>query len=296
MPISAEKLNTQPARHLVADRIREVDSRRLSRTGRAARRAEACRHPRRQPVGDPRSAHPARARRPRHEEAQLGHLRDAPQSARTREHDRVRRALEAFAVEEAASHATPADVARLEELYELASAAAQSRESQKYIRRDLDWHISVWESTHNECLVDASAHRRAPVRLQRDPGGDATGLRPRSTTSACIARCSMPSRRLNRERARRAFNTAMNDWAEQASESLHRGQRRPRARPSVTAPGQPIPSRTADTQAGRNTPLRVGPDALAKEQHATEHHDARLAPIPACRRRCPARRATARRP
>jgi DNA-binding GntR family transcriptional regulator len=129
----------------------------------------------------------------------------------------VRRAVEASAVEEAARHATPADLARLEELYALASAAAQSRESQKYIRRDLDWHISVWESTHNECLVECLRRIVVPlfgfsaIRVAMQPGFDLQhDVRLHRTVLDAI-KAGEP------QRARRAFNTAMNDWAEQAS-------------------------------------------------------------------------------
>ena len=137
----------------------------------------------------------------------------------------VRRALEAFAVEEAARHATPADVARLEELYALASAAAKARESQKYIRRDLDWHISVWESTHNECLVDSLRRIVVPlfgfsaIRVAMQPGFDLEhDVRLHRAVLDAI-KAGQP------EQARRAFNTAMNDWAEQASHLYTEEQR-----------------------------------------------------------------------
>jgi GntR family transcriptional repressor for pyruvate dehydrogenase complex len=130
----------------------------------------------------------------------------------------VRRALEAFAVEEAARHATPADVARLETLYELAATAAHARESQKYIRRDLDFHISMWESTHNECLVDSLRRIVVPlfgfsaIRVAMQPGFDLEhDVRLHRAVLDAI-KSGEP------ERARRAFNTAMNDWAEQANQ------------------------------------------------------------------------------
>ena len=217
MPISAEKLNTQPARHLVAERIREsILDGSLQPGERLVERKLA------DTLGVSQSAI-------REALIQLeleGHVTKKPNSATyvthlsQRELENtivVRRALEAFAVEEAARHATPADLARLEELYALASAAAQSRESQKYIRRDLDWHISVWESTHNECLVECLRRIVVPlfgfsaIRVAMQPGFDLQhDVRLHRTVLDAI-KAGEP------QRARRAFNTAMNDWAEQAS-------------------------------------------------------------------------------
>jgi DNA-binding GntR family transcriptional regulator len=225
MPISAQKLNTQGARHLVADRIREsILDGSLQPGERLVERKLA------DTLGVSQSAI-------REALIQLeleGHVTKKPNSATHVTHlsqrelentIAVRRALEAFAVEEAARHATPADVARLEKLYELASAAAQSRESQKYIRRDLDWHISVWESTHNECLVECLRRIVVPlfgfsaIRVAMQPGFDLQqDLRLHRAVLDAI-KAGEP------ERARRAFNTAMNEWAKQASHLYTEEQR-----------------------------------------------------------------------
>ena len=124
MPISAEKLNTQPARHLVADRIREsILDGSLEPGERLVERKLA------DTLGVSQSAI-------REALIQLeleGHVTKKPNSATYVTHlsqrelentIAVRRALEGFAVEEAARHATPSDVARLEKLYDLSSAAA----------------------------------------------------------------------------------------------------------------------------------------------------------------------------
>ncbi len=225
MPISAQKLNTQAARHLVADRIREsILDGSLQPGERLVERKLA------DTLGVSQSAI-------REALIQLeleGHVTKKPNSATYVTHlsqrelentIAVRRALEAFAVEEAARHATPADVARLEKLYELASAAAQLRESQKYIRRDLDWHISVWESTHNECLVECLRRIVVPlfgfsaIRVAMQPGFDLQqDVRLHRAVLDAI-KAGEP------ERARRAFNTAMNEWAKQASHLYTEEQR-----------------------------------------------------------------------
>ena len=88
----------------------------------------------------------------------------------------VRRALEGFAVEEAACQSTPADIQRLEELFQQSQAAARAREFQKYIRGDLSWHIAMWESTHNDCLVESLRRVVVPlfgfsaIRVAMQPG------------------------------------------------------------------------------------------------------------------------------
>src|SRR6476620_9619963 len=163
MPISAEKLNTQPARHLVADRIREsIFDGSLEPGERLVERKLA------DTLGVSQSAI-------REALIQLeleGHVTKKPNSATYVTHlsqrelentMAVRRALEAFAVEEAARQSTPADVQHLEELFQQSQSAARAREFQKYIRRDLSWHIAMWESTHNDCLVESL--RRVVVPL-----------------------------------------------------------------------------------------------------------------------------------
>ncbi|HEX4485286.1 MAG TPA: GntR family transcriptional regulator, partial [Terriglobales bacterium] len=154
MPLNATKLNTQPARHQVADKIREsiLDGSLLPGERLVERKlADA--------LGTSQSAI-------REALIQLeleGHVSKKPNSAtfvtdfsqRDLENTlSVRRALEGFAVEEAARLSTPADIQRLEELFQQSQAAARARDFQKYIRGDLSWHIAMWESTHNDCLVD----------------------------------------------------------------------------------------------------------------------------------------------
>jgi DNA-binding GntR family transcriptional regulator len=216
MPIADEKLNTQPTRQLVADRIREsILDGSLQPGERLVERKLA------ETLGVSQSAI-------REALIQLeleGHVTKKPNSAtyvtdfsqRDLENTiAVRRALEAFAVEEAARHATPADIAKLEQLYELSSAAAHAREFQKYIRRDLSWHIRMWESTHNECLVECLRRIVVPlfgfsaIRVATQPGFDLLHDVQLHRAVLDAVKAGEP------ERARRAFHAAMNDWAEQA--------------------------------------------------------------------------------
>jgi DNA-binding GntR family transcriptional regulator len=216
MPLNATKLNTQPARHQVADKIREsiLDGSLVPGERLVERKlADA--------LGTSQSAI-------REALIQLeleGHVSKKPNSAtfvtdfsqRDLENTlAVRRALEGFAVEEAARSCTPADIERLEELFEQSQAAARSRDFQKYIRGDLNWHIAMWEATHNDCLVDSLRRIVVPlfgfsaIRVASQPGfnlGNDLFLH-RALLDAIAA--GEP------EKAKRAFHAAMQDWAEQA--------------------------------------------------------------------------------
>src|SRR6185369_8364345 len=146
MPLIATKLNTQPARHQVAEKIREsILDGSLVPGERLVERKLA------ETLGTSQSAI-------REALIQLeleGHVTKKVNSATYVTHFSqrdlentlaVRRALEGFAVEEAARLATPADVQRLEELLQQSHTAARAKDFQKYIRGDLSWHIAVWES------------------------------------------------------------------------------------------------------------------------------------------------------
>jgi DNA-binding GntR family transcriptional regulator len=216
MPLVAEKLNSQPARHLVADKIREsiLDGSLVPGERLVERRLA-------ETLGTSQSAI-------REALIQLeleGHVTKKPNSATFVTHFSqrdlentiaVRRALEGFAVEEAARSATHADVERLESLLQQSQAAAKAKDFQKYIRGDLSWHIAVWESTHNDCLVDSLRRIVVPlfgfsaIRVAMQPGFDLGNdiQLHRSLLDAIAA--GEP------EKAKRAFNAAMNDWAEQA--------------------------------------------------------------------------------
>jgi DNA-binding GntR family transcriptional regulator len=217
MPISAVKLNTQPARHLVADRIREsILDGSLEPGERLVERKLA------ETLGVSQSAI-------REALIQLeleGHVTKKPNSATYVTHFSqrdlentiaVRRALEAFAVEEAARHAGPADIAKLEELYQQASAAAHAREFQKYIRRDLTWHIAMWEATHNECLVECLRRIVVPlfgfsaIRVAMQPGFNLVKDVQLHRAVLDAVKAGDP------DKARRAFHAAMTYWAEQAT-------------------------------------------------------------------------------
>ena len=177
MPLIATKLNTQPARHQVAEKIREsILDGSLIPGERLVERKLA------ETLGTSQSAI-------REALIQLeleGHVSKKPNSATFVTHFSqrelentisVRRALEGFAVEEAARQSTPADIQRLEELFQQSQAAARAREFQKYIRGDLSWHIAMWESTHNDCLVESLRRVVVPaIRIQRDSGGHAAGI------------------------------------------------------------------------------------------------------------------------
>ena len=216
MPLVATKLNTQPARHQVAEKIREcILDGSLVPGERLAERKLA------ETLGTSQSAI-------REALIQLeleGHVSKKPNSATfvtnlsQRELENtisVRRALEGFAAEEAARLATPADIQRLEELFQLSQAAARARDFQKYIRGDLGWHIAMWESTHNDCLVECLRRVVVPlfgfsaIRVAMQPGFNLTNdLQFHRVLLDAIA-AGEP------EKAKRAFQAAMKDWAEQA--------------------------------------------------------------------------------
>ncbi|MGI8961433.1 MAG: GntR family transcriptional regulator [Bryobacteraceae bacterium] len=216
MPLIASRLNTQPARHQVAEKIREsILNGSLSPGERLVERQLA------EALGTSQSAI-------REALIQLeleGHVSKKPNSATFVTHFSqrdlentlsVRRALEGFAVEEAARQRTPADIQRLEKLFHQSQAAARSRDFQKYIRGDLTWHIAMWESTHNDCLVECLRRVVVPlfgfsaIRVAMQPGFNLTDdLQCHRVLLDAIA-AGEP------ERAKRAFHAAMSDWAEQA--------------------------------------------------------------------------------
>ena len=155
MPLITTKLNNQPTRQQIAEKIREsiLDGSLLPGERLVERKlAEA--------LGTSQSAI-------REALIQLeleGHVSKKPNSATFVTHFSqrelentmsVRRALEGFAAEEAARQSTPADIERLTELHRRSITYANAREFQKYIRNDLGWHIAMWESTHNDCLVES---------------------------------------------------------------------------------------------------------------------------------------------
>jgi len=217
MPLVATKLNTQPARHLVAEKIREsILDGSLTPGERLVERKLA------ETLGTSQSAI-------REALIQLeleGHVSKKPNSATFVTHFSqrdlentiaVRRALEGFAVEEAARQSTKADIQRLEELYQQSLAMARAREFQKYIRGDLRWHTAMWESTHNDCLVESLRRVVVPlfgfsaIRVAMQPGFNLLNdLQFHRVLLDAIA-AGEP------EMAKRAFNAAMKEWAEQAS-------------------------------------------------------------------------------
>ncbi len=217
MPLNSTKLNTQTARHQVAERIREsILEGSLIPGERLVERKLA------EVLGTSQSAI-------REALIQLeleGHVSKKPNSAtfvtnfsqRDLENTiAVRRVLEGFAVEEAARQSTRSDIERLEALFQQSQAAARAREFQKYIRGDLNWHMAMWESTHNGTLVDCLRRIVVPlfgfsaIRVAMQPGFNlANDLQShRILLDAIVA--GEP------ERAKRAFNAAMSDWSEQAS-------------------------------------------------------------------------------
>jgi len=217
VPLNATKLNTQPTRHQIAEKIREsILDGSLVPGERLVERKLA------ETLGTSQSAI-------REALVQLeleGHVSKKPNSGTFVTHFSqrdlentfsVRRVLEGFAVEGAARQSTKADHERLEELYQHSLKAARSHESQKYIRCDLRWHIAVWESTHNECLVECLRRVVVPlfgfstIRVAMQPGFDLLNdLQSHRLLLDAIA-AGEP------EMAKRAFNTAMSVWMEQAS-------------------------------------------------------------------------------
>jgi len=217
MPLNSTKLNTQPARHQVAEKIREsILDGSLIPGERLVERKLA------EVLGTSQSAI-------REALIQLeleGHVSKKPNSATFVIHFSqrdlentiaVRRVLEGFAVEEAARQATSVDIQRLEDLFQQSQAAARSREFQKYIRCDLNWHIAMWESTHNDTLVECLRRIVVPlfgfsaIRVAMQPGFNLTNdLQSHRVLLNEIA-AGEP------ERAKRAFIAAMKDWSDQAS-------------------------------------------------------------------------------
>jgi DNA-binding GntR family transcriptional regulator len=217
VPFIASKLNSQPTRHQIAGKIREsiLDGSLLPGERLVERKLA-------ETLGTGQSA-------VREALVQLeleGHVSKKPNSGtfvtnfsqRDLENTfSVRRILEGFAAEEAARQSTKADIERLEELYQQSLGAARAHESQKYIRGDLSWHIAMWESTHNECLVECLRRVVVPlfgfsmIRVAMQPGfnlmNDLQSHRPLLDAIAG----GEP------EMAKRAFNKAMTEWAEQAS-------------------------------------------------------------------------------
>jgi DNA-binding GntR family transcriptional regulator len=216
MPLTATKLNTQPARHQVAEKIREsILDGSLVPGERLVERKLA------ETLGTSQSAI-------REALIQLeleGHVSKKPNSATYVTHFSqrdlentisVRRALEGFAAEEAARQSTPADIQRLQELFQQSSAAARARDFQKYIRGDLSWHIAMWESTHNDCLVETLRRVVVPlfgfsaIRVAMQPGFNLNkDIQLHRVLLDAIA-AGEP------EKAKRAFHAAMQDWSDQA--------------------------------------------------------------------------------
>ena len=223
MPLIATKLNNLSARHQVADKIREaILDGSLSSGERLVERKLA------DMFGTSQSAI-------REALIQLeleGHVSKRPNSATFVTHFSqrelentisVRRVLEGFAAEEAARQSTRADIERLEELYRQSAAAVRAHEFQKYIRGDLSWHIAMWESTHNDCLVETLRRVVVPlfgfsaIRVAMQPGFNLTNdLKLHRALLDAVA-AGEP------EASRRAFNAAMHDWANQAL-SLYSGE------------------------------------------------------------------------
>lgn len=216
MPLIANKLNTRPTRMQVADRIRDsILDGSLQAGERLIERQLA------ETLGISQSAVREALLQLEYE----GHVSKKPNSATfvtdfsQRELENtlaVRKALEGFAVEEAARQSTRADVERLEELFSQSSAAARARDFQRYIRNDLNWHIAMWESTHNECLVESLRRVVVPlfgysaIRVAMQPGFNLKNdLRCHRLLLDAI-RGGEP------EMAKRAFHTAIHEWTEQA--------------------------------------------------------------------------------
>jgi DNA-binding GntR family transcriptional regulator len=217
MPLNATKLNNQPARHQVAEKIREsILDGSLVPGERLVERKLA------DTLGTSQSAI-------REALIQLeleGHVSKKPNSAtfvtdfsqRDLENTiSVRRTLECFAAEEAARQSTPADIEKLEELYRQSQTAVRARDFQKYIRGDLSWHIAMWEATHNDCLVECLRRVVVPlfgfsaIRVAMQPGFNlAEDLQDHRVLLDAIS-AGEP------EKAKRAFHLAMKDWAEQAA-------------------------------------------------------------------------------
>jgi len=230
VPLITTKLNSQPTRHQIAEKIRESILDGLLLPGeRLVERKLA------DTLGTSQSAI-------REALVQLeleGHISKKPNSGTfvtnfsQRELENtfsVRRVLEGFAIEEAARQSTRADIERLEELYQQSLKAARAHESQKYIRCDLSWHIAVWESTHNECLVECLRRVVVPlfgfstIRVAMQPGFNLMNdLQSHRLLLDAIA-AGEP------ETAKRAFNTAIAEWMEQASQ-LYTAEREQNPKP-----------------------------------------------------------------
>jgi DNA-binding GntR family transcriptional regulator len=128
----------------------------------------------------------------------------------------VRRLLEGQAVAIAAERASEEDKEKLQNLFLRSAEAARDRDVQAYIRRDLDWHEAVWAITRNDWLVEALRRVVCP-----------------HFSFACILIASQKTfdlvedsnshmpllqaiRRNQPEEARRAFETGLELWRQQA--------------------------------------------------------------------------------
>ena len=75
----------------------------------------------------------------------------------------VRNVLEPFAVELAARHATPGQVAKLEGFYLGMVDAARRHNIAAYLEKDFAWHELVWTMTDNEYLRSALKRMLLPM-------------------------------------------------------------------------------------------------------------------------------------
>ena len=127
---------------------------------------------------------------------------------------RVRRALEAFALGEAARNGTAEQVEKLERIYVQMVDAARATDTRAFNHADMNWHLLLWEMTGNEYLQ--AALRRAVL-----PYFTFIAIRITTVDSLSLLRDANGHLPLletikahDAERAERAFTAALDDWLE----------------------------------------------------------------------------------
>ncbi len=75
----------------------------------------------------------------------------------------VRSVLEAYALEQAALLAGPADIERLEQRYVEMQEAARANDRKLFLQKDYSWHETIWQITGNEYLQTALRRLLVPL-------------------------------------------------------------------------------------------------------------------------------------
>lgn len=131
---------------------------------------------------------------------------------------RVRRVLETYAVEEAATCATPEQIRDLENSYLELLDAARSENVEAYQCKDLALHEKIWELTSNEYLV--TALKRIVYPMFAIAAIRLVSCRPFDLMQDTYSHLAIVDaiKQKNPERAKQAFLAAMNHWSDEQAE------------------------------------------------------------------------------